>query len=69
MIMILWDTMPVVQYTGTVIIILTMENLKSHKQQLYKAINKHKKAKILEKTNLNKNTVSKFPKQLMEYKI
>jgi len=31
------------------------------KQQIYKAINKHKKAKILEKTNLNKNTISKFP--------
>jgi len=32
------------------------------KQQIYKAINKHKKAKILEKTNLNTNTISKFPK-------
>ena len=76
--MILWDTIPVFQYTGTVIFILTMENLKSHntvphqnmrKQQIYKAINRHKKTKILEKTNVNKNTISKFPKWLMEYKI
>jgi hypothetical protein len=40
MITILWDTMPVVQYTGTVIFTLTMENLKSHKQH---PSSKHKK--------------------------